>query len=88
MNNNNVDSQNGLGYNKDNINDEYAAMAGIPDHTQVVDMDLQKPINDVGCKHETLIPDPRDTLGDAIYHGCANEKCPVGFYIRQDKNPN
>lgn len=50
----------------------------------IIKMDEQKPINDTTCRHETLIPDPDDTIGEAIYHGCANRKCGVGFYIRPD----
>lgn len=48
----------------------------------VVKMDEQVPIHDTECKHKTLIPDPTDTIGDAVYHGCSNKECIVGFYIR------
>ena len=68
--NNGVDFSNEVGYNV--ANDE---------NVEVVKMDEQKPINDTECKHETLIPDPQDTIGEAIYHGCENRKCGVGFYI-------
>lgn len=81
MPDNNVDSQNDLGYNT-NQDDEYAAIAGIDQHTQIVRMDEQKPIHDTECKHETLVPNPDDTIGDAVYHGCSNPKCGRGWYIR------
>jgi hypothetical protein len=84
MQNNSVDSQTPLGYNKDN-NDEYARIAGIDQHTEIVKMDEQKPINDTECRHETLVPEPDDTIGDAVYHGCVNPKCGVGFYIQPQK---
>lgn len=87
MQNNNVDSQSSLGYNTSNDIDELAAIAGVPEHTQVVRMDEQKPVNDTECKHNILIPDPDDTIGDAVYHGCSNYKCGVGFYIRPNKKP-
>ncbi len=48
---------------------------------EVVKMDEQKPINDTDCKHEKFVPDPNDTIGEAIYHGCANPKCGIGFYL-------
>lgn len=83
MDNNKVDSQNDLGYNT-NQDDEYARIAGIGPHTEVVKMDEQKPINDTECRHPKLIPDPEDTIGDAVYHGCSNHKCGVGFYIRKN----
>lgn len=67
---NKVDFSGQVGYNGDN-NDEYV----------VVKMDEQRPINDIECKHETLIPDPTDTIGEAVYHGCANYKCGLGFYL-------
>lgn len=75
------DTGNALGYNGDR-NEDYAAIAGIDQHTQIVNMDHQKPIHDNKCRHKTLIPDPEDTIGDAVYHGCANVKCGVGFYIK------
>lgn len=51
-------------------------------NVEVVKMDEQRPINDTECKHETLIPDPEDSLeSGAIYHGCANNKCGRGWYI-------
>lgn len=46
-------------------------------------MDEQRPINDTECTHETLIPDPEDTIGDAVYHGCANYKCGRGWYLKK-----
>jgi hypothetical protein len=67
--------QDNLGYNED-TNDEHV----------VVKMDEQRPLNDTECKHETLIPDPDDTIGEAVYHGCSNYKCGVGFYIPLNKN--
>lgn len=82
---NKVDNGSLSGYNTSNDIDELAAIAGIQDHTQIVKMDEQKPINDTECRHETLIPDPTDTIGDAVYHGCANYKCGVGFYIKTQK---
>jgi hypothetical protein len=54
----------------------------------VTRMDESPPINDTSCKHETLIPRPDDTIGEAIYHECANYKCGVGFYIQPAKNKN
>lgn len=86
MDSNNVDSQSNIGYNKGN-DDDYAAIAGIDQHTQVVNMDIQKPIHDTECKHETLVPAPDDTIGDAVYHGCANVKCGRGWYIRPTQKP-
>jgi len=74
---NSVDFSNNIGYN--GLNDE---------NVEVVKMDEQKPINDTECRHEFLIPDPKDTLGDAVYHGCANHKCGVGFYIHKDDPRN
>lgn len=73
--NNTVDFSSKLGYNVDNTDESY----------EVIKMDEHAPINDIECRHETLIPDPADTMGKAIYHGCANKKCGVGFYI-QNKN--
>lgn len=73
MENNQVDSQSPLGYNstQDDVNE-----------VLIVKLDEQKPVNDTKCKHETLIPDPEDTIGDAVYHGCANPKCGRGWYIK------
>lgn len=68
---NNVDSPSDLSYNV--VNDENVA---------IVKMEEQKPVNDTSCRHEKLIPEPKDTIGNAVYHGCANYKCGVGFYIR------
>ena len=70
MNENNVDISDQVGYNVPN-----------DENVEVVTMDEQKPINDTECRHENLVPDPTDTIGEAIYHGCTNWKCGVGFYI-------
>lgn len=76
MNENPVDFSEQVGYN-DNKDDEYV----------LVDMSQAEPLNDLECKHETLVPDPNDKIGDAIYHGCQNPKCGRGWYIRhEDKN--
>jgi hypothetical protein len=72
--NNSVDNSTHIGYN-----------GGNDENVEVVKMDEQKPINDTECRHETLVPDPKDTIGDAVYHGCANHKCGVGFYITPKK---
>lgn len=69
---NSVDFSGQVGYNNTQLNDE---------HVEIVKMDEHAPINDTECKHETLIPNPQDTLGNAVYHGCANYKCGVGFYL-------
>ncbi len=69
--NNSVDNASGMGYNVTNDED-----------VVIVKMDEQVPINDTDCRHETLVPDPDDTIGDAVYHGCTNRKCGVGFYIQ------
>lgn len=53
------------------------------DEYEIVKMDEQEPINDTNCTHENLIPDPEDTIGDAVYHGCSNKKCGIGFYINK-----
>lgn len=68
--NKSVDFLQQVGYN--NSNDS---------NVEVVKMDEQAPINDTECTHETLIPDPSDTIGDAVYHGCANWKCGRGWYL-------
>lgn len=65
-----VDNSTGSLYNE--INESY----------EVIKMDEHAPINDTECRHETLVPDPDDILGDSIYYGCANRKCGVGFYIK------
>lgn len=70
MNENHVDNSNQVGYNVPN-----------DENVEVVKMDEQRPINDTECRHETLVPDATDTIGEAIYHGCANRQCGVGFYI-------
>lgn len=69
MPDNSLDNVSGIGDNVYNDLDEI-----------VVEMGNQRPIHDPECKHETLIPEPEDTIGDAVYHGCA--VCPVGFYIQ------
>lgn len=84
--NNSVDGRRIIGYN-DNQDDEYARIAGINQHTEIVKMDEQKPINDTECRHPNLVPDPTDTIGDAVYNGCSNPRCGVGFYIRPNKKP-
>lgn len=68
---NSVDNTSNLVYNDTQTDEGY----------EVIKMDEHAPINDTECRHETLIPNPDDTLGEAIYHGCANNKCGVGFYI-------
>lgn len=73
MNDETVDTQAEIGYNKQQTND---------DNEIVVKMDEQTPVHDTTCRHENLKADPDDRLGDAIYHGCTNPKCGVGFYIK------
>jgi hypothetical protein len=76
-----VDNAHGLSYNEPN--DLYDRVAeNILSQPQVVKMDEQKPLNDTNCKHETLVADPDDKIGDAIFHSCSNHKCGVGFYIQ------
>ena len=75
--NNSVDLSTQVGYNVSNDED-----------VVIVKMDEQAPINDTDCRHETLVPDPEDTIGDAVYHGCSNRKCGVGFYIQPTNNKN
>jgi hypothetical protein len=70
--NNNVDNSSQLGYN-DITNDG---------HEIVVDTVNIPPINDVTCEHTELIPDFEDTIGDAVYYGCKNQKCGLGWYVR------
>lgn len=70
MDNNSVDTSPQNGYNVNNDLNEI-----------VIKMDEQAPIHDTECKHDSLVADPQDTIGDAVYHGCANTKCGVGFYI-------
>lgn len=83
MNNENnfLDKAHPIGYNDSN-----AKYEGIVDdyllRPQIVKMDEQEAINDPSCRHEILVPDPDDTIGEAIYHGCNNRKCGQGFYIR------
>lgn len=71
-NNNAVDFSENVGYNTGN-NDE---------DVTIVKMDEQVPINDVECTHEVLVSDPKDTIGDATYHGCNNPKCGRGWYLK------
>lgn len=78
------DNSQPIGYN--DSNDLYAAVAeNYLTRPHVIKMDEQAPVNDIGCKHEVLIPNPDDTIGDAVYHGCTNYKCGIGFYIRPTK---
>lgn len=70
---NNVDIPDGMVYNDTQNND---------DSMIVVKVDEQPTLNDPQCKHDQLKPDYGDTLGDAVYHGCVNPKCGVGFYLR------
>lgn len=82
---NNVDNAHGLSYNEGN--DIYDAVAEhYLNQPHIVKMDEQKPLNDTQCRHETLVPDPDDKIGDAVFHACANHKCGVGFYIHPTKN--
>lgn len=69
---NNVDISKEILYNVNN-----------DENVEIVKMDEHAPINDTECRHETLIPDPDDMIGDAMYHGCANRLCGVGFYIKK-----
>lgn len=71
MENKVVDNAGQVGYNKGNDVNEF-----------VVKMDEQRPIHDTECKHETLVADPTDTIGTAVYHGCANPNCHRGWYIQ------
>jgi hypothetical protein len=71
MNNESVDISAEMGYNSPN-----------DENVTIVKMDEQAPINDIECTHAVLVPDPDDTMGDAIYHGCANRKCGLGWYIK------
>lgn len=76
------DNQPNMSYNNSQ-NDVYDAVANhYLAQPQIVKMDEQRTINDPDCKHETLVPDPDDTIGDAVYHGCTNRQCGVGFYLR------
>lgn len=81
--NNFVDNAHGLGYNTSNdVND--AVVEHYLNQPILVKMDEQASVNDTSCRHEELVPDPTDKIGEAIYHGCSNRKCGVGFYIRPD----
>lgn len=67
-----LDNSQEVGYNS--LNDDL--------YVEVVKMDEQSPINDTECQHPTLIPDPEDKLDNgSVYHGCANPKCGLGWYI-------
>lgn len=50
---------------------------------QIIKLDEHEPVNDLECKHEVIISDPTDTIGNAVYHGCANPKCGRGYYLKQ-----
>lgn len=79
--NNSLDGSSGMSYNTSNdVNDAIAE--AFLNKTHIVKMDEQKPVNDVNCRHETLVPDPDDRIGSAVMHMCANPKCGVGFYIQ------
>jgi hypothetical protein len=71
MDNNILDNQQETMYNEVNAVYEH------------IDMAKREPINDTECTHDEFIVDPTDTLGDAVYHGCANPKCGRGWYVRQ-----
>lgn len=71
MPNENVDFSEEVGYNTDN-----------DANVEIFKMDEHEPINDLECTHEVLIPNPDDTIGDAIYHGCANRQCGLGWYLK------
>jgi hypothetical protein len=74
---NNVDNSSQVGYNEGtNVENEFVDLVAMP------------PLNDLECQHETLVPEPEDTIGDAVYHGCTNPKCGRGWYIRPDANKN
>lgn len=81
--NNFVDVPSGIGYNVGNDVNE-AVVEHYLNQPQIVKMDEQAPVNDTSCRHEELVADPNDMIGEAIYHGCTNRKCGVGFYIRPD----
>ncbi|MCB1711291.1 MAG: hypothetical protein KDH96_02060 [Candidatus Riesia sp.] len=68
---NNVDSSTEIVYN-DTQDDENV----------IVKMDEQRPINDLDCQHLEMVPDPNDTIGEAIYYGCSNPKCGRGYYLK------
>lgn len=70
---NTFDIQDTIGYNsnQDDVNDF------------VVKMDEQAPVNDISCEHKEMIPNPDDRIGNAIYYGCANQKCGRGFYLQR-----
>lgn len=70
MNNNIVDNSTDIGYNVNNDDNEV-----------VVDLSAIPPLNDVECPHTTIVVDPEDTIGNAVYHGCQNPKCGRGWYI-------
>lgn len=82
-NNNSVDFSPSMGYNynQDELYDRIAE--NYLSAPQIIKMNEQRPLGDKRCKHKKLVADPDDSIGEAIYHGCANPKCSVGFYIRQ-----
>ena len=83
--NNNVDNGHSLSYNGSNdVND--AVVEHYLNQPVLVKMDEQKPVNDTNCRHETLVADETDKIGDAVFHACANYKCGVGFYIHPTEN--
>lgn len=76
-----VDFSSSMSYN--DSNDVYDRVAdNILSRPAIVKMDEQVPIHDNKCTHEQLVPDEDDRIGEAVYHGCANPKCGVGFYIK------
>lgn len=76
-----LDVSQGMGYNVGN--ELYEAVAdNILSRPQIIKLEEQKPLYE-RCNHEQLVANPDDVIGDAIYHGCSNPKCGVGFYIRQ-----
>lgn len=88
--NNTFDFPEGMMYNstqQDAINEAVAQRYADSylSRVEIIKMDEQKPLGDTKCRHETLIPDPDDVIGEALYHGCSNPKCGVGFYIQPTK---
>lgn len=80
---NSFDIPNGMVYNngRNAINERVANSYDVP--VDITKMDEQAPANDVDCRHENLVADENDVIGDAVYHGCVNRKCGVGFYINR-----
>ena len=80
---NSFDIPNGMMYNSTQNNDIHARVAAKYDSpVDIFKMDEHAPVNDVECRHQTLVPDNDDRIGDAIFHSCANPRCGVGFYIK------